>query len=33
MSWTRALSFYGVPDTMTRRLLGVVIGTQGLAVF
>ena len=28
-----ALTFYGVPGTMTRRLAGVVIGTQGLAVF
>jgi hypothetical protein len=28
-----ALSFYGVPGKMTRRLLAVVIGTQGLAVF
>lgn len=28
-----ALTFYGVPGKMTRRLLGVVIGTQGLAVF
>jgi hypothetical protein len=27
------LTFYGVPGKMTRRLLGVVIGTQGLAVF
>jgi hypothetical protein len=27
------LSFYGIPGKMTRRLLGVVIGTQGLAVF
>lgn len=27
------LSLYGVPGRMTRRLLGVVIGTQGLAVF
>jgi Protein of unknown function (DUF4233) len=26
-------SFYGVPGKMTRRLLAVVIGTQGLAVF
>jgi len=24
---------YGVPDRMTRRLAGVVLGTQGLAVF
>ncbi len=29
----RALRFYGVPGKMTRRLAGVVIGTQGLAVF
>jgi putative exporter of polyketide antibiotics len=28
-----ALSFYGTPGKMTRRLLGVVIGTQGLVVF
>ena len=28
-----ALTFYGVPGKMTRRLAGVVIGTQGLAVF
>ena len=28
-----ALRFYGVPGKMTRRLAGVVIGTQGLAVF
>jgi hypothetical protein len=28
-----ALIFYGVPGKMTRRLLGVVIGTQGLVVF
>lgn len=28
-----ALTFYGVPGKMTRRLLGVVIGTQGVAVF
>jgi hypothetical protein len=27
------VSFYGVPGKMTRRLAGVVIGTQGLAVF
>ena len=33
MSWMSALTFSGVPGTMTRRLLGVVIGTQGLAVF
>lgn len=29
----RALTFYGVAGRMTRRLAGVVIGTQGLAVF
>src|SRR5665647_1031626 len=29
----RSLSVYGVPGKMTRRLAGVVIGTQGLAVF
>lgn len=29
----RSLTFYGVPGKMTRRLAGVVIGTQGLAVF
>ena len=29
----RALTFYGVPGKMARRLAGVVIGTQGLAVF
>ncbi|HEX7535417.1 MAG TPA: DUF4233 domain-containing protein [Dermatophilaceae bacterium] len=28
-----ALTLYGVPGKMTRRLLGVVIGTQGLVVF
>jgi hypothetical protein len=28
-----AMRLYGVPDKMTRRLLGVVIGTQSLAVF
>jgi Protein of unknown function (DUF4233) len=28
-----ALTLYGVPGKMTRRLVGVVIGTQGLAVF
>jgi hypothetical protein len=28
-----SVTFYGVPGKMTRRLLGVVIGTQGLAVF
>lgn len=33
MSCMSALTFSGVPGTMTRRLLGVVIGTQGLAVF
>jgi len=33
MSWMSALTFSGVPGTMTRRLLGAVIGTQGLAVF
>jgi hypothetical protein len=27
------LTFFGVPGRMTRRLAGVVIGTQGLAVF
>ena len=27
------LNFHGVPGTMTRRLAGLVIGTQGLAVF
>src|SRR5664280_2569280 len=27
------LTFYGVPGKMTRRLIGVVIGTQGLVVF
>jgi Protein of unknown function (DUF4233) len=27
------LTFHGVPGKMTRRLVGVVIGTQGLAVF
>jgi len=26
-------AFYGVPEKMTRRLAGVVVGTQGLAVF
>ena len=29
----RALAIYGIPGKMTRRLAGVVIGTQGLAVF
>jgi hypothetical protein len=33
MSWMSVLTFYGVPGKMTRRLLGVVIGTQGLVVF
>lgn len=33
MSRMSVLSFYGVPGKMTRRLAGVVIGTQGLAVF
>lgn len=33
MSAMSALTFYGVPGKMTRRLLAVVIGTQGLAVF
>jgi len=28
-----SLTFYGVPGKMTRRLIGVVIGTQGLVVF
>ena len=28
-----ALIFHGVPGKMTRRLAGVVIGTQGLVVF
>ena len=28
-----ALALYGVPGKMTRRLAGVVIGSQGLAVF
>jgi hypothetical protein len=28
-----AITLYGVPGKMTRRLLGVVIGTQGLVVF
>ncbi|MHB8273220.1 MAG: DUF4233 domain-containing protein [Dermatophilaceae bacterium] len=29
----RSLTLYGVPGKMTRRLAGVVIGTQGLVVF
>ena len=29
----RALTVYGIPGKMTRGLAGVVIGTQGLAVF
>jgi len=29
----RSLTLYGIPGKMTRRLAGVVIGTQGLAVF
>ena len=33
LSRMRSLWLYGVPGKMTRRLLGVVIGTQGLAVF
>jgi len=33
MSRLSVLTFYGVPAKMTRRLLGVVIGSQGLAVF
>jgi Protein of unknown function (DUF4233) len=28
-----ALALYGVPSKMTRRLVGVVMGAQGLAVF
>lgn len=28
-----ALTFHGVPGKMTRRLLAMVIGTQGLVVF
>lgn len=28
-----AMSLYGVPGKMTRRLVGLVIGTQGLVVF
>jgi hypothetical protein len=33
MSRMSASTLYGVPGKMTRRLLGVVIGTQGLVVF
>lgn len=33
MSQMRSLRLYGVQGKMTRRLLGVVIGTQGLVVF
>jgi Protein of unknown function (DUF4233) len=33
MSAMNAASLYGEPGKMTRRLLGVVIGTQGLVVF
>jgi len=33
MSRMSGLTFYGVPGKMTRRVAGVVIGTQGLAVF
>jgi len=33
MSRMSAGTLYGVPGKMTRRLLGVVIGTQGLVVF
>jgi putative exporter of polyketide antibiotics len=33
MSRLSVLRLYGVPGKMTRRLLGVVIGTQGLGVF
>ena len=29
----RSLTLYGIPGKMTRRLAGVVIGTEGLAVF
>ena len=29
----RSLTLYGIPGKMTRRLAGVVIGTQGVAVF
>lgn len=33
MSLISGLTFFGVPDKMTRRLLAVVIGSQGLVVF
>ena len=33
MSLMSVLVFHGVPGKMTRRVAGVVIGTQGLAVF
>jgi len=33
MSRMSAVTPYGLPGKMTRRLLGVVIGTQGLVVF
>jgi hypothetical protein len=33
MSRMSVLTFHGVPGKTTRRLAGVVIGTQGLAVF
>ncbi len=33
MNLLRSLTFYGVPEKMTRRLAAVVIGSQGLAVF
>jgi len=33
MSGMNTLVLYGVPGKMTRRLLAVVIGTQGLVVF
>jgi hypothetical protein len=33
MSWMSAVTLYGVQGKMTRRLLGVAIGTQGLVVF
>ena len=33
MSRVSGLTFHGVPGKMTRRLAGVVIATQGLAVF
>ena len=33
MSAISAAALYGEPGKMTRRLLGVVIGTQGLVVF